>query len=412
MRRLLPVLLLFLLGACDEKIDVTVGVGSWDYVEWRSVVYGLDTVWVRCEPFRNISYVELTIDGAVVGVDSSPGPRSGFEWDASQLAEGSVHVLQARAVSGSREYLSPEVSVGVEFGSRFIVDGLHKSFCTYRPDGVRDAWFIPLENTYQSCPRFRPGCHSVVFVADRQLYEIEVPFGWYGPHDPARLLELLPDGIYSCDASPVSNLVAFEGHPVGTAHLFIKDGASASVQITHDSDFVVIDSSRFTCIVNSTPVFSPDGSKLAYYRRSKCLVPGDPHENEYREDAFVVNSDGSNPVNLTAGVDDAHFSGFTWTFDGKWVLFRSGAGSTPDGVLAANMSGHAITGVKIAAVAMACSPDDSILAYVGTNLEHQLYHMKLGWTDDTLYADGPGIHFAGDAYAQRSYIDWVTYSRQ
>jgi hypothetical protein len=71
------------------------------------------------------------------------------------------------------------------------------------------------------------------------------------------------------------------------------------------------------------------------------------------------------------------------------------------------MGGHAITGVKIAAVATACSPSDSTLAYVGTNLEHQLYHMKLVWTDETLYAGGAGIPFVLDAYAQRSYIDWV-----
>ncbi len=412
MKRLLPLLLLLLLGACSEKVDVNIGVRSWDHVERRSVAYGVDTVWVWCKPFRNISYVELRIDGVVVGVDTFPGPESGFEWDVRQLPEGSMHVLQARVVSGSREYLSGEYSVGVGFRSRLVVDGLHKSFCAYRPNGVRDAWFVPIENAYPLYPRFRPGCRSVVFVADRQLYEAEVPFGWYGPHDPAQLLELLPDGIYSCDASPVSDLVAFEGHPAGTAHLFTKDGTNASVQITHDGDYVLIDSSRFTCIVNSTPVFSPDGSKLAYYRRSKCLVPGDPHENEYREDAFVMNSDGSNPVNLTAGVDDAYFSGFTWTFDGKWVLFRAGTGSTPDGVLAANMGGHAITGVKIPAVAMACSPHDSTLAYVGTNPEHRLYYRKLGWTNDTLYADGAVVQLAGDAYGQRSYIDWVIYSRQ
>ena len=81
-------------------------------------------------------------------------------------------------------------------------------------------------------------------------------------------------------------------------------------------------------------------------------------------------------------------------------------------LLVANMSGHAITGVKIAAVAMACSPYDSTLAYVGTNLEHQLYYMKLVWTNDTFYAGGAGIPFVGDAYGQRSYIDWVIYSRQ
>ncbi len=61
---------------------------------------------------------------------------------------------------------------------------------------------------------------------------------------------------------------------------------------------------------------------------------------------------------------------------------------------------------------MACSPDDSSLAYVSLNLEHRLYSVKLAWTDDTLYVSGAGMPLGGDAYAQRSYIDWAKYSGQ
>jgi hypothetical protein len=84
----------------------------------------------------------------------------------------------------------------------------------------------------------------------------------------------------------------------------------------------------------------------------------------------------------------------------------------PDGVLAANMSGRAITGLAVAPVAMACSPDDSTLAYIGTDQEQRLYSVPLVWTDDTLYVGGAGILLGGDSYAQRRYIDWVDYSEQ
>jgi hypothetical protein len=408
-KRLLPVLVL-LLGACSQKVDVTILAPS-DWKENGWYLYETASINVKCRPGRNVDYVELLIDSVVVGADSYPDIYSGgyvytFDWDVSQLPESSSHSLLARAFARGQEYMSSEVVARAGFRSRLIVDGLDKTFSVYRPDGKEESRFEPIANAYPFYPRFRPGCHSVVFVADRKLYE--APLG----NNQAESLDGVPNGIYSCDASPVSDLVAFEGYPAATAHLFVKDGTGPKVQLTHDSDFVIIDSSRFTCITNSTPVFSPDGSKLVYYRKSKCLVTGDPHENDYREDVFLMNNNGTNPVNLTAGLDNAYFSGFTWTFDGKWVLFRVGAGPTPDGVVAVNMTGHAITGLNIGAVAMACSPDDSILAYVGLDLDHRLYTMKLGWTNDTLYVSGAGMPLGGDAYAQRSYIDWVKYSQQ
>jgi len=401
MKQLLAVLLLLLTVACTEKVEVTICAPS----DWE--LYGVDTIRVTCHPARNVSYVELLIDSAVAGVDTFPDPTYyTYQWDVRQLPEGGVHRLQARATSGSHEYLSSEKLAAVGFRSRIIVDGPDKTFSVYLPNGELDTTLVPLEHVLPAFPRFRSGCGSVVFIADHELYEVALPYG------QAQLLATVGNGIYSCDASPASDLVAFEAYPAGTAHLFIQDSSGHRVQLTHDSDFVLIDSSRFTCVANSIPVFSPDGTRLAYCRKSRCLVPGDPHEGEYRQDAFVMNRDGSNPVNLTAGVDDLYFSGFTWTFDGKWVLFRVGTAQTPDGVLAANMAGRTVTALAVLPVAMACSPTDSTLIYVGTDLEQRLYSVRLVWTDDTLYVGRPGILLGGDAYAQRRYIDWASYSPQ
>jgi hypothetical protein len=407
MKRLLPVLLLLLLGACSEKVEVNIYGGSWDGVEGRYAAYGVDTVWVMCKPFRDISYVELRIDGVLVGVDTFPGPESRFEWDVRQLPEASVHILQARAISGSREYLSREDSVWVGFRSRIIVDGRGDTFCIYLPDGKTEGCFYLTEDASLSCPRLGPGCHSVVFIADHRLYGRS-----RSESGPAELLAQVTNGIYSCDASPVSSLVAFEGYPAGTAHIFTVDSFGNKSQLTHDSDFVIIDSSRFTCVENSSPVFSPDGTKLAYFRKSKCLVPGDPHHDETRKDAFVMNSNGSNPVNLTAGVDDADFSSFTWTFDGKWVLFRVGTGHNAHGVCAVNMSGHAITGQLVPSAAVACSPVDSTLIYVDPDFGREMFWKKLGWTNDTIYADTAGLPFGEGARTYSDHIDWVRYSKQ
>jgi hypothetical protein len=397
MRQLRPVLLLFLFAACSNKVDVTIEAPS---SGWQ--VYGVDTISVTCHPARNVDYVELLIDSAVVGRDSLPTYE--FAWVVTNLREGSVHRVQARATSGSREYLSPELLATVGYRSRLVMDGADDSLWVYQPDGTRDAAFVPLAGSKPAYPRFRPGSRQVVFIANRKLYEFAVPYG------PAQALDSVENGIYACDASPVSDLIVFEGFPAATGHLFTRDGSGVRVQLTHDSDAVLIDSSRFTCIVNSNPVFSPDGSKLAYYREGKCLVPGDPHEGETREDAFLVNSDGSSPVNLTSKVDDGYFSGFTWTFDGKWVLFREGMGTTPDRVLAANPSGRAVVVAGLEPVAMACSPSDSTLVYIGAESTHHLYTLGLVWTGDTIYGDWPALGLGAESFG--SYIDWVNYTGQ
>ena len=397
MKQLHIVLSLLLLGACSEKVEVTINAPS---PSWE--VHGVDTISVTCHPVRNIYYVELLIDSGVAGVDTYPSPNTDFIWDVRSLPEASVHSVQARAVSGSHEYLSPMLSATVGYRSRLLLDGPDDSLLVYRPDGRRDTGFVPLAGGNPVSPRFVVGCESVVFLSQHKLYGIGVPGG------PAQSVDSVENGIYSCDASPVSHAKVFEGYPAATAHLFYKDWFDPKVQLTHDSDFVLIDSSRFTCIANSNPVFSPDGLRIAYYRKSRCLVPGDPHEGETREDVFVIGHNGSNPVNLTAGVEDGYFSGFTWTFDGKWVLFREGMDPTPDRVLAANMSGRVVAGLPVSPVAMACSPHDSMLVYIGTEAERHLYAARLDWTEDTIYVSVPGSVLSGATFDR--FLDWVEYS--
>jgi len=402
MRQSVPLLLL-LFGACSQKVEVTVFAGSWDQVEQQYVVYGVDSVRVACRPFRDVYYVELLIDSIRVGVDTFPGPMSTFVWDASQLPEAGIHKLQARAISGSREYLSLELTATVGYRSRLLVDGSGDSLWVYRPDGRRDTGFVPLAGGDPVSSRFVVGCESVVFLSQKRLYGSAVPDAEAQPVDS------VANGIYSCDASPVSHAKVFDGYPAGTAHLFYKDWFEPKVQLTHDSDYVLIDSSRFTCIDNTGPVYSPDGQRIAYYRRSKCLVAGDPHEGETRQDVFVMNRSGTSLANLTPGLDNGYFSGLTWTFDGRWVLFREGTNAAPERVLAANLLGHAVEVAGLSPVVMACSPTDSTLVYIDAG-DHRLRSEKLAWTADTLYPGDAGTVLTDGTFG--SYIDWVKYSGQ
>jgi hypothetical protein len=398
MKRLLPLLLLLLLGSCADKVEVTIDAPSSD---WE--VYGQDTIRVILYPYRNITILELMIDSAVVGADTYPGPTSSFVWNVTSLREASLHQVQARATSGSHEYLSPELTAIVGYRSRLLVDGAPDSLWVYRPDGRRDTGFVPLVGGVPVSPRFVVGCESVVFLTQHRLYGGSVPDG------EAQPIDSVANGIYSCDASPVSHAKVFDGYPAGIAHLFYKDWFEPKVQLTHDSDYVLIDSSRFTCIENAGPVFSPDGQRIAYYRRSKCLVTGDPHEGETREDVFVMNRSGTGLVNLTPGLDDGYFSGLAWTFDGKWVLFRRGTNAAPDRVLAANLEGHAVEVAGVSPVAMTLSPTDSTLVWIDAG-DRKLHSVKLVWTADTLHPSGAVTILADGAFG--SYIDWVRYSGQ
>ncbi len=371
-------------------------------------MYGVETLSVTCWPMRDISYTELRVDSVLVHTDTFPGIESCvFEWDVRQLPESSMHVLQGRAISGSREYLSPELQVMVGFRSQLAVRGprVDRTIGVFWPDGTPAAG-VELDTAYPSCPRLGHGCQSIFFIADHELYRR------VQESDEPEVLAQIANGIYSCDALPVSDLVVFSGYPAGTSHLFLVDSFRNKTQLTHDSDFVIIDSSRFTCIENSASVFSPDGTKIAYFRKSKCLVPGDPHHDEIREDAFVMNADGTNPVILTESLNDHDFSSFTWTFDGKWVLFRVGASHTPHGVCAATLSGHVITGLLVP-TAVACSPVDSALIYIDPSYgDRPLFWKKLSWTNDTIFADSAGLPVGRGAAAYSDHIDWVRYWRQ
>jgi len=137
-------------------------------------------------------------------------------------------------------------------------------------------------------------------------------------------------------------------------------------------------------------------------------VPGDPYEGDTRQDAFVMSRDGSNPTNLTSEVGDGYFSGFTWTFDGRWVLFREGLDTTPDRVLAADLQGHAVEVTGLLPVVMACSPDDSTLVYVGTETECHLPAAGLTWSGDTVHVSGAGSVLSQATFDR--YLDWVKYS--
>jgi hypothetical protein len=391
---LCPVLLLFLFAACTQTVEVTIDAPS---SGWE--VYGVDTVRVTCHPARYVSYVELLIDSAVVAVDTYPDPTYRLPWDVTQLREAGVHRVQARAISGSREYLSTELLATVGYRSRLALSGTDDRILIYRPDGFLEATMTPVRGINSAHARLTPGCNSVVFIANHKLYRAAVR------SDSAQLLSEIENGIYSCDASPTSDRVVFEGYPAANAHLFTVDSLGNATQLTHDGDAVLIDSSLFTCTSNSNPVFSPDGQRIAYYRTSVCLVSGDPHEHETRENLFLMNANGSGLANLASGLGNV--GGYTWTFDGRWLLYPDP--EEPEiPAYAVNMSGHEVAVRGFSSSGMMCSPLDSSMIFVGS-ASTGLCQVRLAWTEDTLYVNGVPDTLAAGSFGR--YLDWVRYEQ-
>src|SRR5581483_10820363 len=66
------------------------------------------------------------------------------------------------------------------------------------------------------------------------------------------------------------------------------------------------------------PVWSPDGTKLAYH----TFEEGDP--------IFITESDGSNPRQIFRDVPDKHNHYLVWGADGAWIYFAHGIAARND----------------------------------------------------------------------------------
>jgi TolB protein len=70
----------------------------------------------------------------------------------------------------------------------------------------------------------------------------------------------------------------------------------------------------YTPDAESTPAWSPDGAKIAF---THTPAGGDP-------DIWVMNADGSAPVNLTAGESPLQDADPAWSADGQKIVFSKG----------------------------------------------------------------------------------------
>lgn len=153
--------------------------------------------------------------------------------------------------------------------------------------------------TYDSSPRWSPDGSKIVFArSNGNLYMIDVA------SKSLKQLTQASKGVYHSkpDWSPDGKTIVFHAaDPFGYSHIYTisVDGTNLK-QLTGLSGG---DSSEFDAH------FSPDGKKIVYNA-----------SNQGNIDIYMINRDGSQPVNLTADTNEV-VSSPVWSSDGKKILY-------------------------------------------------------------------------------------------
>jgi serine/threonine protein kinase len=130
-----------------------------------------------------------------------------------------------------------------------------------------------------------------------------------------------------------------------------------------DADGSNVTQLTFDEVHKSTPMWSPDGSKLLYVADG-----GDgPYGTRYREDIWVINADGSDPVNLTQSRRDD--TDPVWHPDGTEIVFASERASDDPQLFLMNADGSDVRSVSDGFASEynpTFSPDGQYLAFSST----------------------------------------------
>ena len=207
------------------------------------------------------------------------------------------------------------------------------------------------------------------------------------------------------DFSPDGSKIAFSGvvGDLPNDQIFVTDRATGTqaLQLTSCPD-------AFPDCFSDTPVWSPDGTKIAYVHADGF----DADDNTVNEQVWVMDADGSNQHPLTSGPDPKDQVP-DWSPDGSRIVFSSGfGGSAGIWVMDANGSNqHQLTGCASGDPAPCAAGDDWGPAWSpdGTKIAFLRDLSSLGTPDRPVYVmnvDGTHQTRITTAQALRGVVAW------
>jgi Tol biopolymer transport system component len=197
----------------------------------------------------------------------------------------------------------------------------------------------------------RPGAERDIFVMKRN------------GASPVNVTGLTGQESFDPDFSPDGRRIVFNrigGSPLFQIVIMDANGANQAVLATDDPPGGL-----------GSPEFSPDGKRILFNRGA----PGS-------EDIWVMNADGSNPVNLTPAPGLAFDPQFSP--DGKRIVYRQ-ASPAPQGIYVMNADGSnaaLLTAVPMGAADPTFSPNGGLLALTGFDGDDDIF---------TVRVDGSGL---------------------